>query len=74
MAESEIITIRVSKGTKAAMRRMHINWSEDIREHIEDRVRASKLLDILKELQKRQKRIRIDGDSTEIIRHYRDIR
>ncbi len=74
MAESEIITIRVPKGTKAAMRKMHINWSEDIREHIEDRVRALKLLDILKEIQKRQNRIRIDGDSTEIIRHYRDIR
>jgi hypothetical protein len=74
MAESEVITIRVPKGTKARMRRIHVNWSEDIREHIEDRVRASKLLSLLTELQKSSKRIRIHGDSAEIIRHYRDMR
>ncbi len=74
MAESEVITIRVPKGTKATMKKIHVNWSKDIREHIEDRVRATKLLDLLNELQKSSKRIRIRGDSTDIIRHYRDIR
>ncbi len=74
MTESEVITIRAPKGTKATMRRIHINWSKDLREHIEDRVRASRLLDLLKDLQKRSKRIQVTGDSTEIIRRYRDIR
>jgi hypothetical protein len=74
MAESEVITIRVPKGTKEAMRRIHINWSESLREHIEDRERAAKLLDLLKDFQKPSKRIRVTGDSTEIIRHYRDER
>jgi hypothetical protein len=74
MAESEVITIRVPKGTKAAMRKMHINWSDSLRGHIEDRVHAAKLLDLLKDLQKHSKRIRVTGDSTKIIRHYRDVR
>ena len=74
MPDSEVITIRVPKGTKSAMRKMHINWSEEIREHIEDRVRAAKLLDILKTLKANSKKVKISGDSAEIIRRYRDAR
>jgi hypothetical protein len=75
MAETtEVITLRVPKGTKESMKRLHVNWSEDIREHIQDRVRAAKLLNLLKGLRKSSKKIQIQGDSTSIIRHYRDIR
>jgi hypothetical protein len=71
---TEVITLRVPKGTKESMKKLHVNWSEDIREHIQDRVRAAKLLALLKELKGSPKRIKVRGDSTRIIRHYRDTR
>lgn len=70
---SEIITVRVPKGTKSLMRKLSINWSQEFRNYIEDKLRAARLLKVLDEV-RRQGRIKVYGDSTETIRHYRDTR
>ena len=71
---SEVITVRVPKGTKSAMKRAKINLSEDIRNYLEARVRSLELHRLLPELYKRAAKRRVNLDSTAIIRHYRDIR
>lgn len=71
---SEVITIRVPKGTKATMKKAKINVSEDVRSYLEAKMKSLHLHQLLPELKKKALNIKIAGDSTAIIRHYRDIR
>ena len=70
---SEVITIRVSKGTKSLMKGSNINWSEDIRNYIEARAKSLRLYKLLKAL-KPVKLKNAAVDSTILIREDRDSR
>jgi hypothetical protein len=70
---SEVITIRVSRGTRSLMKENNINWSEDIRNYIETRAKSFRLNKILKTL----KPVRLRKGTTEstlLIREDRDSR
>jgi len=71
---SEVITIRVPKGTKAAMKRANINLSEDVRGYLEAKSKSLRLNQLLPELRRRALKIKVSGDSSQIIRQYRDAR
>jgi len=70
---SDIITIRVSRDVKALMKESKINWSEDIRNYIDSRIRSLKLNKILKSITPLPKK-KGGEDSTAIIREWRDMR
>lgn len=71
---SEVITIRVPRGTKETMKKAKINVSEDVRSYLEAKAKSLKLHQLLPELKRKALRIKISGDSTKIIREYRDAR
>lgn len=70
---SDTITIRIPKGVKALMKATDINWSEEIRNYIEARIKALRLSKVLKSIVPGPKR-RGSEDSGDIIREWRDAR
>ncbi|MDE1868973.1 MAG: hypothetical protein KGH60_03345 [Candidatus Micrarchaeota archaeon] len=71
---SEVITIRVPSGTKAILKSAHINISEEMRRYLEAKAKSIRLHGMLHGLRKRAQKIKAEGDSTQIIREYRDSR
>jgi hypothetical protein len=77
MSNDASVLIKVDGKTKAEMSKLKINWSEAIRQFIKERLSRDKsnmalavaLSDKILYDQKKRK-----GDSTEIIRRYRDSR
>ncbi len=70
--ETAVITIRVPKRVKIAMKKAKVNVAEDVRGYLEARAKSIELHELLPKLHKRALKIKVDGDSTEIIKHYRD--
>ncbi|MDE1822759.1 MAG: hypothetical protein KGI00_01695 [Candidatus Micrarchaeota archaeon] len=71
---SEIVTIRVSKELKELMNKYDINWSEELREYIEAKMKSFRLHGLLKGIVKDAQKIKVKGDSTKLIREDRDSR
>ncbi len=71
---TEVITLRVSRETKKLMKEMDVNWSEDIRNYIEARIKSFRLNQILPHIYKTADRIKVKSDSTILIREDRDSR
>lgn len=76
MANVEQILVKVDKATKVSMKKANINWSAEIREFIKEKINEQKnlalavaLTDKIFNSQKKSK-----GDSTSIIRKFRDER
>lgn len=68
---TEVFTIRISKELKDLMKESGINWSNDIREYIEARAKSLRLHKLLKRIYKDADRIRVNGDSSGLIREDR---
>jgi len=71
---SAVISIRIPRELKEKMRRYRINWSEEIRRFIENRIRALELIEILNEIESRAEKYRVRVDSVELIREDREER
>ena len=70
---SDTITIRIPQGFKSLMKASDINWSEDIRNYIEARIKSLRLNKVLKSMVPVSKR-KGSQDSTAVIREWRDMR
>lgn len=70
---SDTITIRVPEEVKVLMKASDINWSEDIRNYIEARIKSLKLNKLLKTIVPVSKK-KGSEDSTALIREWRDMR
>lgn len=70
----ETLTIRLASETKEEMADYKLNWSEDIRNYIESKLKKLKLLKTLEKMKANAKSMRVKVDSTDIIREYRDAR
>lgn len=70
----DVITIRVPKKVKLEMGEYDINWSEDLRKHIDARIKTLKLLKTMEKMRKNAKSMKVKVDSADIIRAYRDAR
>lgn len=70
---SETITIRVPREVKALMKASEINWSEDIRNYIEARIKSFRLNKLLKAMTPVYKK-KESEDSAALIREWRDRR
>lgn len=69
---SSIITVRVPEDLKEKMRRLGVNWSEEIRKYLERRVKEYELLELLVRVRERARGRVVKGDSTELIREDRE--
>ena len=74
MEQTEIITIRVPKGTKSLMKKVKINISSNYRAYLNASIKSAKLNKLLKKIHKDAAKIKVNGDSTRLIREDRDSR
>ncbi len=71
---SDVVSIRVPKELKEKMRKYRIDWSREIREFIEERIRTLELLELLESIEEKAKKRRTRVDSAELIREAREER
>lgn len=71
---TEVITLRVSTETKKLMKEIDVNWSEELRKYIEARIKSFKLHKMLPLIYKNADKIKVNGDSTILVREDRDSR
>ncbi len=65
------VTVRIPKELKERMRRINVNWSEEVRAFLERRVAQLEALQMLDEIEKRAVKRKVKGDSAELIREDR---
>ena len=70
----ETITIRLASETKEEMADYKLNWSEEIRNYIESKLKKLKMLKTLEKMNANAKSMKEKVDSADIIREYRDAR
>ena len=70
----ETLTIRLASETKEEMADYKLNWSEDIHNYIESKLKKLKMLKTLEKMKANAKSMKVKIDSTDIIREYRDAR
>ena len=68
------MTIRLPESLKKEMDKYDINWSDELRKDIANKIRTFKMLSLLEDMQKNSKLMRVKVDSTELIRQDRDSR
>jgi len=69
---SEIFAIRILRKLRERMRSYQVNWSHEIREFIEKRVKQLELRKILEKAEARARKVSVD--STALVREDRDSR
>jgi len=69
---SEVISIRVSREIKIKMKKIPINWSDEIRKFIEKKIREYELLELLNKIEKNAKNRVVKYDSSKFIREDRE--
>jgi len=71
---SDIVSVRVPRELKEKMRRYRIDWSEEIRKFLEERVRVLKFLETLDDIENKARKRRTRVDSVKLIREAREKR
>jgi len=69
---SSTFTVRISKNLKERMRKLPVEWSEEVRRFIESRVRQLELAEKLREIEVRAIKRNVVVDSTGLIREDRE--
>jgi hypothetical protein len=69
---STTITIRIPRELKEKMKQTPTEWSEEVRNFIEERIRNLELQQILKEIEPRAEKRPVKIDSTILIREDRE--
>jgi hypothetical protein len=72
MSVSDVVSIRVPRTLREKMRRYNVDWAEEIRRFIEERIRMLELLETLDGLEERASRRKVNIDSTRLIRESRE--
>ena len=70
MPTAEII-VEVPLELKEKMEKHKIDWNREIKEYLEERLRAHELLDLLDKIAERAEMRRVRADSAELIRESR---
>ena len=69
---SSTFTVRISKNLKERMRKLPVEWSEEVRRFIESRVRQLELAEKIREIEVRAIKRNVVVDSTGLIREDRE--
>ncbi len=69
------ITVRISEETRQKMNQLRsVNWSEVVRRAIEGEIRKAMMQEASKRIDALRKKSKIEWDSTEVIRQWRERR
>ncbi len=71
---TDIVVIRIPREVKERMKSFNVNWSEEIRKFILERIRSLELLQALDRIERSAKKRRTRVDSAMLIREDRDRR
>jgi DMSO/TMAO reductase YedYZ molybdopterin-dependent catalytic subunit len=69
-----VITIRIPKETQIKMKKYGGNWSMEVRNYLESRLKSMELAEVLDKIHKQTKHMKMVSDSTPLIREDRDSR
>ena len=69
---SSTFTVRIPRELKEKMKRLPVEWSEEIRSFIEEKVKRSELLEMIGEIELRADKRRLRVDSAKLIREDRE--
>ncbi len=69
---SDIVSVRVPRELKEKMRRYRIDWGEEIRKFLEERVRVLEFLETLDDIENKARKRRTRVDSVKLIREARE--
>jgi len=69
---SSTFTIRIPKELKEKMKKFNVEWSKEIRNFLEERVKHLELLKAIEEVELRAEKRMVKVDSTKLIREDRE--
>ena len=69
---SSTFTVRIPRELKEKMKKLPVEWSEEIRSFIEEKVKRSELLEEIEEIELRADKRRLRVDSAKLIREDRE--
>lgn len=69
---SSTLTIRIPKKLKEQMRKLPVEWSDEVRRFIEGRVRQLELAETIRSIRVNAERRRVSADSVDLIREDRE--
>ncbi|MEM1582656.1 MAG: hypothetical protein QXK89_09140 [Candidatus Bathyarchaeia archaeon] len=69
---SSTLTIRIPRKLKEQMRKLPVEWSDEIRRFIEGRVRQLELAETIRSIRVNAERRRVSADSVNLIREDRE--
>ncbi|MBS7648068.1 hypothetical protein KEJ17_00245 [Candidatus Bathyarchaeota archaeon] len=69
---SSTFTIRIPKELKEQMRKLPVEWSDEVRRFIEGRVRQLELAETIRSIRVNAERRRVSADSVDLIREDRE--
>ncbi|MCE4599756.1 MAG: antitoxin [Desulfurococcales archaeon] len=71
---SDVISVRIPRELKEKMRKYSVDWSREIREFLEERIRALEFIEMLDGIEERARKRRTRVDSARLIREAREER
>ena len=69
---TEVFSVRLPREISSKMKKIPINWSEEVRRFIEKKIREYELLELLDTLEEKAKRRVASTDSARLIREHRE--
>ena len=69
---SSTVTIRIPRELKEKMKKLPVEWSEEVRNFLEERVRHIELVKTIGEVELRAEKRQVKVDSTDLIREDRE--
>ena len=69
---SSTFTVRIPQKLKKKMKKLPVEWSEEVRRFIEEKVKRLELMEAIEEIELKAEKRRLRVDSTKIIREDRE--
>ena len=69
---SSTFTVRIPRGLKEKMKKFPVEWSEEVRRFIEEKVKRLELMGAIEEIELRVKKRRLKVNSAKLIREDRE--
>jgi len=69
---SSTFTVRIPRELKEKMKRFPVEWSEEVRRFIEEKVKRLELIGVIEEIELRAEKRRLRVDSARLIREDRE--
>ena len=71
---SDVVSVRIQRELKEKMRKYRVDWSKEVRQFIEERIRVLEFLEAIEAIEKKTAGRRTRVDSVKLIREERERR